>query len=118
MAVLINGGSASASEIFAGSIQQTDSGVVIGVNSFGKGTVQNLMPLTNGGAIKMTIAEYKLAGGYIVDAVGIKPDIEVQPAVKLTAEALAALAPLRTTGGNTTLNVYATQQRQIGRAHV
>ena len=59
----------------------------------------------------MTIAEYKLAGGYIVDAVGIKPDIEVQPAVKLTAEALAALAPLRTTGGNTTLNVYATQQR-------
>ncbi len=111
VAVLINGGSASASEIFAGSIQKTGSGIVIGVNSFGKGTVQNLMPLTNGGAIKMTIAEYKLAGGYAVDQVGIKPDIEVAAAVHLTPEAIAALAPLRTTGGNTTLNVYAAQQR-------
>lgn len=111
VAVLINGGSASASEIFAGSIQQTGSGKVIGVNSFGKGTVQNLMPLTNGGAIKMTIAEYKLAGNYKVDTVGIKPDIEVAAAVSISAETIASLAPLKTTSGNTTLNVYAAQQR-------
>lgn len=109
--VLTNGGSASASEIFAGSIQQTGSGTIIGENSFGKGTVQTLMPLTNSGAIKLTIAEYKLAGDYVVNGVGIKPDIEVASPARLTDEVLSTLAPISSTKGNTTLNVYAAQQR-------
>jgi len=109
--VLINGGSASASEIFAGSIQKTGSGTVIGENSFGKGTVQSLMPLTNGGAIKLTIAEYKLAGDYKVHGVGIKPDIVVAAPIRVTEEILAGLAPLNPGAGNISLNVYAAQQR-------
>jgi len=109
--VLTNGGSASASEIFAGSIQQTGSGKVIGENSYGKGTVQNLSPLANGGALKMTIAEYKLAGDYKVNGIGIKPDIEVASPAFITDEILNTLAPMTVTAGNTSLNVYASQQR-------
>ncbi len=109
--VLTNGGSASASEIFAGSIQQTGSGKVIGELTYGKGTVQTISPLTNGGAIKMTIAEYKLAGDYKVNGIGIKPDIEVASAARLTAESLENLAPLSSSAGNSSLNIYAAQQR-------
>ena len=109
--VLTNGGSASASEIFAGSIQQTGSGKVIGELTYGKGTVQTISPLTNGGAIKMTIAEYKLAGDYKVNGIGIKPDIEVASAARLTAESLDNLAPLSAKAGNSSLNIYAAQQR-------
>lgn len=108
VAVLINGGSASASEIFAGSIQQTDSGVIIGTQSFGKGTVQTLMPLTNGGAVKLTIAEYKLAGNYAVHGVGIKPDVEVKAPMLVDSN---FVAPLNMTLGKTSLNIYAAQQR-------
>lgn len=109
--VLTNGGSASASEIFAGSIQQTGSGKVIGELTYGKGTVQTISPLTNGGAIKMTIAEYKLAGDYKVNGVGVKPDIEVASQTRITDEILKSLAPMTVTAGNTSLNVYAAQQR-------
>lgn len=108
VAILVNGGSASASEIFAGSIQQTGSGVVIGTQSFGKGTVQTLMPLTNGGAVKLTIAEYKLAGGYTVHGVGIKPDIEVKAPMLVDA---TIIAPLKSNLGHNSLNIYAAQQR-------
>ncbi|GAB6107420.1 S41 family peptidase [Fusibacter bizertensis] len=111
VAVLVNGGSASASEIFSGSIQQTDSGVVIGTKSFGKGTVQNLMPLTNGGAIKLTIAEYLLNGDYHVHGIGITPDIEVKAPIRMTDELMASLAPLKPSAGAISLNVYGTQQR-------
>lgn len=108
VAVLINGGSASASEIFAGSIQQTESGIIIGEDSYGKGTVQNLLPLTNGGGLKVTIAEYKLAGDYKVDAIGIIPDLKVE---SLTSIDISTFAPLSVESGVTTLNVYAAQQR-------
>ena len=109
--VLTNGGSASASEIFAGSIQQTGNGIVIGENTYGKGTVQNLMPLTNGGAVKLTIAEYLLAGDYKVDTVGIKPDIEVASPARLTDAIIESLAPMVPSRGMLTLNIYAAQQR-------
>lgn len=109
--VLTNGGSASASEIFAGSIQQTGNGIVIGENTYGKGTVQNLMPLTNGGAVKLTIAEYLLSGDYKVDTVGIKPDIEVAAPARLTDAIIASLAPMVPSKGMLTLNIYAAQQR-------
>lgn len=106
--VLVNKGSASASEIFAGSIQQSGQGTVIGETSFGKGTVQNLIPLTNGGAIKMTIAEYKLKGNYQVEGNGIVPDILV-PSIR--GIDVSGLAPIRPASQNTSLNIYAAQQR-------
>lgn len=77
LAVLINGGSASASEILAGAIQDTKAGILIGEKSFGKGTVQTVLPLSNGGGIKLTIAKYKLPSGRYIDGVGLTPDISV-----------------------------------------
>lgn len=109
--VLINKGSASASEIFAGSIQQTGSGKVIGETSFGKGTVQSLLPLNNGGAVKMTIAEYKLANNYTVNGVGIVPSTEVKAPAVMTTEIEANLAPLNINDGQSSLNIYSAQQR-------
>lgn len=111
VAVLVNEGSASASEIFAGSLQQTGNAIVIGTTSYGKGTVQTLIPLANGGAVKMTVAEYKLAGDYAVNGVGIVPDIEVPEASSAFKAAVAEMAPLSPILGETTLNVYASQQR-------
>lgn len=106
LVVLINEGSASASEIFAGSIKANKAGTIIGSNSFGKGTVQDLIPLNNGGGLKITIAEYLVKGDTKVHGVGIKPDIEVG---KLLPR--ANLAPLTPNLGVNSLNVYAVQQR-------
>jgi carboxyl-terminal processing protease len=75
--VLINGGSASASEILAGALQDNDRAIVVGTKSFGKGSVQVLMPLTNGGAIKLTIARYYTPLGRSIQAKGIEPDIVI-----------------------------------------
>ncbi len=75
---LINEGSASASEILAGAIQDTGAGIIIGEKSFGKGTVQELVPLKIGGAVKMTIAKYLTPSGKIIDGDGIHPDIRVK----------------------------------------
>jgi len=77
LAVLINEGSASASELFAGAVDDTDAGVIIGKTSYGKGTMQRVRGLITGGAVRMTVGEYKTAGGRSVHGVGIKPDIEV-----------------------------------------
>lgn len=78
LAVLINEGSASASELFAGAVDDTNVGVIIGETSHGKGTMQRVRGLVTGGAVRMTIGEYKTAGGRSVHGVGIKPDIEVE----------------------------------------
>ncbi len=78
LAVLVNGGSASASELFSGAIKDTSSGVLIGTKTFGKGTVQNLMPIITGGGIRLTVAEYKTAGGRKIHHIGIDPDIYVE----------------------------------------
>lgn len=78
LAVLVNKGSASASEIFAGAIQDTGVGTIIGATTFGKGTVQSIIPLINGGGVKLTIAEYLTAKENPVNKIGIKPDIEVE----------------------------------------
>lgn len=82
VAILINEGSASASEILAGAIQDSKAGTVIGTKSFGKGTVQNVLPLKKGGAIKLTIARYLTPNGRIIDGDGIHPDIEVKNSTK------------------------------------
>ena len=83
--VLINGGSASASEIVAGALQDQKRGVVMGTDSFGKGSVQTVLPLNNERALKITTALYYTPNGRSIQAQGIVPDIEVRRA-KITAE--------------------------------
>ena len=78
--VLINGGSASASEILAGALQDHKRAVIMGTQSFGKGSVQTVIPLDETHAIKMTTARYYTPEGRSIQATGIKPDIEVKPA--------------------------------------
>ena len=77
--VLINGGSASASEIVSGALQDHKRAIVVGENTFGKGSVQVVLPITSKEAIKLTIARYYLPSGRTIQAVGVKPDIEVFP---------------------------------------
>lgn len=78
MAVLINGNSASASEIFAGAIKDYEYGTLIGTTSFGKGIVQTIIPLDDGSAIKLTMAKYFTPKGNYIHEVGISPDIELE----------------------------------------
>ena len=77
LAILVNGYSASASEIFAGAIKDYGTGTLVGTNTFGKGIVQRLFPLDDGSAIKLTIAKYFTPNGNDIHEVGIKPDVEV-----------------------------------------
>ena len=79
MVVLINGGSASASEIVSGALQDHKRAILVGENTFGKGSVQVVLPVTDEEAIKLTIARYYLPSGRTIQAVGVKPDIEVLP---------------------------------------
>ena len=75
--VLINYGSASASEIVAGALKDHKRAIILGENSYGKGSVQSIIPLKNKGAIRLTIAKYYLPSGKSISGVGISPDIEV-----------------------------------------
>jgi len=78
MVVLINGGSASASEIVAGALQDHRRAVVVGTNSFGKGSVQSIMPMAGDGAIRLTTSLYYTPAGRSIQALGIAPDILVE----------------------------------------
>ncbi len=78
LAVLVNGYSASASEIFAGAIKDYGIGTLVGENTYGKGIVQRMFPLEDGSAVKLTIAKYFTPKGNDIHQVGIKPDVEVE----------------------------------------
>ncbi len=78
--VLINEGSASAAEILAGALQDHKRAVIMGEKSFGKGSVQTIIPLSNYGAMKITTARYYTPSGRSIQATGIIPDVEVKPA--------------------------------------
>jgi len=75
--VLINYGSASASEIVAGALKDHKRAIILGENSYGKGSVQSIIPLKNKGAIRLTIAKYYLPSGKSISKVGVTPDIEI-----------------------------------------
>ena len=75
--VLINYGSASASEIVAGALKDHKRAILLGENSFGKGSVQSIIPLKNDGAIRLTVAKYYLPSGKSISEVGVSPDIEI-----------------------------------------
>ena len=76
--VLINNGSASASEIFAGALKDHKRAIILGENSYGKGSVQSIIPLGNGGGMRMTISKYYLPSGKSISEVGVTPDILVE----------------------------------------
>jgi len=76
--VLINNGSASASEIVAGALQDQKRAVLLGMSTFGKGSVQSIIPLKNRGAIRLTISKYYLPSGKSISEVGIVPDIKIE----------------------------------------
>ena len=76
--VLINNGSASASEIFAGALKDHKRAIILGENSYGKGSVQSIIPLKNGGGMRLTISKYYLPSGKSISEVGVTPDIIVE----------------------------------------
>ncbi|MFA9376729.1 MAG: S41 family peptidase [Lachnotalea sp.] len=78
LAVLVNGNSASASEIFAGAVKDYGIGTLVGTKTFGKGIVQRLIELGDGTAMKLTISKYYTPNGYNIHGIGIEPDVEVE----------------------------------------
>lgn len=76
---MVNGGSASASEIVAGALQDHKRAVLMGTRTFGKGSVQTIFPMSNNTAVKITTARYYTPSGRSIQAEGIVPDIEVEP---------------------------------------
>ena len=76
--VLINSGSASASEILAGALKDHKRAIILGETSYGKGSVQTIIPLKNGGGIRLTVSKYYLPSGQSISEVGVSPDIEIE----------------------------------------
>ena len=88
MAILVNGDSASASEVFTGALKDYDRAVVVGTTSYGKGIVQNLIPLGDGSAIKITTAHYYTPSGFDLHGKGIEPDVTVELEESLKTQAV------------------------------
>lgn len=96
MVVLINGGSASASEIVAGALQDHRRAVIVGTNSFGKGSVQSVMPLAGDGAMRLTTSLYYTPSGRSIQALGVAPDIIVEQRDPIEVEEDEDGSPART----------------------
>jgi len=110
LAVLIDGGSASASEIVAGAVQDTKAGVLVGQKSFGKGSVQLLITLKDGSGLRLTVQKYYTPSGRSIHGVGIEPDITVTPdPQKNKLEPMTAKKALKR--GDLSLDVLAMQER-------
>lgn len=86
--ILVNGDSASASEVFTGALKDYDKAAVVGTTSYGKGIVQNLIPLGDGSAIKITTAHYYTPSGFDLHGKGIEPDVEVELSEELKTQAV------------------------------
>ncbi len=86
LVVLVNGGSASASEIVAGAMQDHERAIIMGTKTFGKGSVQTIQDLPGGGAVKLTTSRYFTPNGRSIQALGIEPDIDTQPGTWTRAE--------------------------------
>ena len=89
MVVLVNGGTASASEIVAGALQDQGRALVVGTQTFGKGSVQTILPIDDHSALQLTTARYYTPGGRSIQAVGITPDFKVEdprPALAMRQE--------------------------------
>lgn len=95
--VLVNEGSASSSEILAGALQDNNRAVIVGTQTFGKGSVQTVMPLSNGRAIKLTTSRYYTPSGYSIHGRGITPDVEIGS--DPTLDLLAGIAAHETDAG-------------------
>ncbi|MEA3422784.1 MAG: S41 family peptidase [Bacillota bacterium] len=111
MVVLVNRSSASASEIFASAMQDNDRAIIVGETTYGKGTVQSVIPLNDKSGFKMTIAEYLSGNGNTIDGVGVIPDVEISKKNIINND----FAPLNQKRdiylGEVSLNVYGVQQR-------
>ena len=106
VAVLVDGATASAAEILAGALQDNQRAVIVGSRTFGKGTVQEPMPLPDGSAIELTVGHYRTPSGRCLDGIGLDPDIEVavaagdKAAESRAVEVLSGLLADAGTGGH------------------
>lgn len=110
--MLVNENSASASEIMAAAIQDSGTGKLVGVKTYGKGTVQSVLQLTDGSGMKVTIANYLTPKGVIIDGVGIKPDFEIQNIAPDASKEFAPISGLKSIKQkDVSLDVLGMQQR-------
>ena len=112
MVVLVNGGSASASEIVAGALQDHQRAVIMGSPTFGKGSVQTIFPMSNDTAVKLTTARYFTPSGRSIQAEGIEPDIKVEPLQVTRLEANGRRVKEADLSGHLSNGLDAEQRRQ------